>query len=147
MGWVVRTTAHMIYVLLTCEENRGHEKRYRFMSLENIARVPMIQPDVVAEAFHDDLEWSTDDGELEMINFKGSGDNLLEATSPSEAYWAQFCHTEIDLLRDHYQKGTNEWAAERKRLAIGENKLKSWWMKWPDEGVDINSIKLDIVLK
>ena len=81
-----------------------------------------------------------------MEDFKGRGNNMLEARSPSEAYQAQLCHNEIDLLKDHYQKGTNKWAADRKKRATDENKLNCQWMRLPDEGVDINSIKLDIAL-
>ena len=59
MGWVVRTSTHMISVILTCEENRGEQKRYNIRSLQNIARVPMIQPDILQVDFDGDLEWST----------------------------------------------------------------------------------------
>ena len=106
----------------------------------------MLPPNVINTVLCGDLQQSTEEGEVYIEGFKGLGYNMLEARSPSEAYQAQFCHNEIDLLKDHYQKGTNEWAAERKKRATDENKLNSQWMRQPDEGVDINSIKLDIVL-
>ena len=53
---------------------------------------------------------------------------------------------DMNLLKDYYQPGTNQWAAERKQLAVDEQKLDSWWMNWPDDGVDIDTIKLDIIL-
>ena len=52
----------------------------------------------------------------------------------------------LNLLVDYYQKGTNAWASARKAKAIAEGKLGSWWLRWPDEGVDIESIKIDMVL-
>ena len=38
----------------------------------------------------------------------------------------QSVHGGIDLLKDHYQKGTNAWAARRKEMAVQEGKLNSW---------------------
>ena len=75
------------------------------------------------------LEWSRDEGDPGMVEFTGSGENRLKTGTAADSYWAMFVDDNTDLIRDYYQKATNEWAAERKKLAFEDGKHGSWWMR------------------
>ena len=49
-------------------------------------------------------------------------------------------------MKDHYLKATNAQAKKRKEKTIAENAVGSQWNKWPDEGIDLWSLKIDHVL-
>ena len=70
----------------------------------------MIPEDIIEKEFDGDQGWSSVDGSPGMIPCIGNGEILLENMSSAATYWAQFVHGNIDLLKDHYQKGTNMWA-------------------------------------
>ena len=118
MGWVRRKSARSIWVQLTCETDCNHTQRFIFRLLSNVTHVPMIPEDIIEKEFDGDLGWSSVDGSPGMIPFIGNGEIFLEKMSSAATYWAQFVHGKIDLLKDHYQKGTNIWAARRKEMAI-----------------------------
>ena len=146
MGWITTSGRITFKISFTCEYNRNQEMRFIFGNLTGVCRVPMLPIDVIESTFGGDLQWSEEDGSGGMIEFRGDASISMDNVSASETYWAQFKSGDINLLRDYYLKGTNEWASERKRLATEEQKWDSWWMKWPDQGVDIDTIKLDMVV-
>ena len=146
MWWITRTSRVSIWVRFICEMDRGVVQRFLFTTITSIARVPMIFEAIVQTAYDNDLEWSENEGSPGMVEFSGNGEIYMEEKSPSDAFWKQFQSRNSNLITEYYQKGTNTWAAERKQLAIDEHKWGSWWMKWPEDGVDSNSIKLYMVL-
>ena len=81
-----------------------------------------------------------------MVEFTGTGENRLKSGTAADSYWAMFVDDNTDLIRDYYKNATNEWATGRKKLTFEDGKHGSWWMRQPENGVDINSVKLDMML-
>ena len=87
-------------------------QRFLRWTIRDIARVPMIPDDIIESEFGGEIDWGAVEGSPGMVEFTGNAEIFLEEKSPSDTYWSQFHHGDINLLRDHYQTGTNMWAAE-----------------------------------
>ena len=146
MGFIQRFTRRKVFLKLSSEDGHDHVVGYDFGSITDVCTVPMLTSDIIEDTYGGDLQWTEDDADLAMHPFTGNGDIQMDNCSVSEAFWSQFKIPGVDLLVDYYQKATNAWASERKAKAIAEGKLGSWWLRWPDEGIDVQSIKIDMVL-
>ena len=68
----------------------------------------MLPEDLTEKIFDGQLEWTTDEGSPGMVDFTGSEENRLKSGSAADSYWAMFKDNHVDLIRDCYQKATNE---------------------------------------